>query len=33
MQWRIKAGELHLGAVRQGTTAESLLLTIPVVIQ
>jgi hypothetical protein len=33
MQWRIKAGKLHLGAVRQGTTAKSLLLIIPVVIQ
>jgi hypothetical protein len=33
MQWRIKAGKLHLGAVRQGTTAQSLLLTMPVVIQ
>lgn len=33
MQWRIVTDKLRLGTIRQGTTAKSLLLMIPVVIQ
>lgn len=29
VRWHIKAGKLHLGAIRQGTTAQSLPLIMP----
>jgi hypothetical protein len=29
VRWRVKAGKLHLGAIRQGTTAQSLPLIMP----